>query len=75
MKKAQFTAQAETLTQRALDRLTTSQKAIVANTTVRHHCSWSSCSRLYTPDRPGHTYCGHQDCPATTVVPEHGPRR
>jgi hypothetical protein len=41
---------------------------------VRHHCSWSSCSRLYVKTWGGQSYCGDKDCPATKVVPQHGPR-
>lgn len=39
--------------------------------TARYHCSWSACSRLYVKTGPGHTYCGWEDCPATTAVPAH----
>jgi hypothetical protein len=35
------------------------------------HCAWNSCSRLFIPADRRYTYCGHPDCPATRVVPEH----
>jgi hypothetical protein len=35
------------------------------------HCAWGSCSRLFVPTARRYTYCGHPDCPATRVVPDH----
>lgn len=49
--------------------------ASASETTPQWHCAWSSCSRLFVKDRDGQSYCGHQECPATTQVPEHGPSR